>query len=214
MAPSSSDDDAPASAAGFISAIDAIVALQQERAMTYRRLDEGFRSYVQSLEEGPYQALLRETTAEFKNLSNRIRTVETALQGSLQRPDAADIVRSIQEHERDKLYYTVAIQSMRGSVAGRRFSWQREAGPDGKGEAAATCGSCVLKPCRHGDVPEPTEYDVNQVTKEAYQHLETCVRDINDSILELVELKRDVLQVSLKGQASPASGSTPTELIA
>lgn len=57
------------------------------------------------------RALAEKTTQEFKRASERVRELESELR-TMQREDIADLIRSVQNAEREKLHLTVALQVM------------------------------------------------------------------------------------------------------
>ena len=173
-----------------LAAVDAFLAVQQERAAAYQVFNEGFKRYLDDLKEDPYRALMGAATQEFAKLSGRAVAAETALRGPLGRPDAADIVRTVQENERAKLHVTIALQAVRGAVAEQRFSWQAEEG----GGAVVGCEHACAGACGHAAPEEPTEADINGATKESYQQLEACVGAINEAIAEMQELRAELAE--------------------
>ena len=58
-------------------------------------------------------------------LSQSVLNLEAQLKGDLQRPDLADLIRSIQDNERDKLRYTMTIQALKEAESRQQFSWQQ-----------------------------------------------------------------------------------------
>jgi hypothetical protein len=120
-----------------------LLRVQESRAQAYARMHAGFRKLTGGAagaagepgvggggsggpaEEAAFATLLGELTAEFSQLSQRARDLETALLSS-SAPQAAQIVRAAQDAERDKLNLTLALQRLRRPFALGAFSWQQQ----------------------------------------------------------------------------------------
>lgn len=134
--------------------------------------------------------MMAAATDDFQALSLRALHLEAELRDVLHRPDAADIVQTVQRYERDKLQATLSLQAVRGAVANQRFSWQHEGGE------GHTCGACSgISGCGHGST-EPTEADIKGATQESYQLLEESVSAINEAITEMQQLRTELLEES------------------
>jgi len=194
---------------------DEILKVQRERALAYAAFNDGFKFYLENGAEGPYRSLMAGLTHQFQILSQRALAVESALRQdaggeidtALNRPDVADIIRTIQNAEKKKLELTLALQSMKSAVEHKKFSWQHGEGGVG-GEH--TCGShhhhhssaghthdgngaCAADHASHASVPEePTEADIKGALKQTYTEMEACIAAINDGIAELQEILADL----------------------
>ncbi len=96
-------------------------------------------------------------TGEFQQCSQQVRALEQQLGGPLAQPQAAELLRALQERERDKLQLTLSLQALKAAHAHGNFSWQAEeaaAGGEESGGAGHVCGMG----CSHeGPADEPTQ---------------------------------------------------------
>jgi len=93
---------------------------QEERVAAYRRFEEGFLLFLQVAEAEPasYEALVKHSTGIFATISAAINGIESELRG--RGPAAlqlADLLRSIQGLEREKLQLTAQLQIVRHGLA-------------------------------------------------------------------------------------------------
>jgi hypothetical protein len=84
-----------------------MLEVQRERAKLYVVFNDGFKFYLENGAEGPYRSLMAGLTHQFQILSQRALAVESTLRSgngdtTLNRPDVADVIRSIQDAERKK----------------------------------------------------------------------------------------------------------------
>jgi hypothetical protein len=95
-------------------------------------------------------------TGQFQQCSQQVIAIEQALAGPLGQPQAAELLRSLQENEREKLQLTLSLQALKAAHEHQRFSWQAEEGADaaGVGWPGHVCGVG----CSHqGPADEPTQ---------------------------------------------------------
>ena len=69
---------------------------------------------------------MTQLTAQFSQCSQQVITLEQELAGTLQCPQAAELLREVQQAEREKLQLTLSLQALRAAHAHKRFSWQVE----------------------------------------------------------------------------------------
>jgi hypothetical protein len=196
---------------------DEMLKVQRERALAYAAFNDGFKFYLENQAEGPYRSLLIGVTHQFQLLSQRALAIESALREeadgdsdtALNRPDVADIIRTIQNAERKKLELTLALQRMKSAVELKIFSWQHGDGGIG-GEHTCSShhhhhhsssnvghthegnGACAAS---HASLPEePTEADIKGALKQSYTEMEACIAAINDGIAELQEIRVDSVE--------------------
>lgn len=62
-------------------------------------------------------------TLEFQEISQGVRDVQQALEDAGY-TDLADLLRQVQQQEKEKLHTTLALQALRAAYAHRKFSWQ------------------------------------------------------------------------------------------
>lgn len=95
------------------------IQLQEERAHTYRRLEEGHKVYLNSgpdYEFLPFRQLVHNVTQDFQRISKNIITIENNLRTS-GHDSFASIIASIQDCEKKKLEMTAHLQLARQMVA-------------------------------------------------------------------------------------------------
>lgn len=99
--------------------------VQNKRMKYYSRLHEGFREFLRTKDEAPYVTLMAETTAVFQNLSAEVISIENSLRAISSAIDCADLLRVVQEGEKEKLRLTVSLQALRKVYEFGGFDWQR-----------------------------------------------------------------------------------------
>jgi len=173
--------------------------VQQQRVVQYNRLHEGFRSYLQSREESQFIHCLNGSTKAFSEISAAVIAIEATLRRESHADDVADILRRIQEGERDKLRLTLSLQALKKVHAFRGFSWQRdnegyefdhECGMHsmditGKLGSLNLMGTLSVSGLGPGGNVEPSEEEYKMAVGEATQHLEKTVNQINDELEEI-----------------------------
>lgn len=114
------------------------LGIQAQRAQHYSRFHAAFKAFLDTLQEGPYRAVMMELTGTFNECSKRVIAVETALRDALGRADLAAVLRRVQEAERSKLRLTVSHHALRRAHALLSFSWQHESEPEDPAAVATT----------------------------------------------------------------------------
>ncbi|XP_050736008.1 required for excision 1-B domain-containing protein-like isoform X1 [Eriocheir sinensis] len=92
--------------------------LQEERVLTYRRLDDGHKAYLATRPQydfTTYRHCVHDVTQAFSKVSEGVLEVEAALRSG-GHTALADILEAIQECERRKLELTVHLQLARQMV--------------------------------------------------------------------------------------------------
>ncbi|KAG2179956.1 hypothetical protein INT43_003743, partial [Umbelopsis isabellina] len=84
---------------------------QSTRVELYQEFDDAFKDYkTERLPVEQYQSICGIVTEGFQEVSQQIQNVERQLKESYSRPDLADLIRKLQERERQKLKLTVNLQ--------------------------------------------------------------------------------------------------------
>jgi len=94
--------------------IKAFNSAQSLRVNAYNKFEIGFREYLETGAFPQYQQLTQNITAEFVKISNKIREIESELH-THNKHDLANIIRQIQNNEKEKLRLTAALQVYRKS---------------------------------------------------------------------------------------------------
>ncbi|XP_075501998.1 uncharacterized protein LOC142540032 [Primulina tabacum] len=90
------------------------LAVQHRRALAYTRLKRGFEDYMLSGGELAYQHLCSEITVEFNDCSKQVLEIEYLFMSpDCCREDLAQLLRSVQAQEKDKLHSTALIQVLK-----------------------------------------------------------------------------------------------------
>ncbi|KAL1292083.1 hypothetical protein HN51_060533 [Arachis hypogaea] len=90
------------------------LGIQQRRAEAYSKLKRGFSDYMASGGELAYQKLCSEITIEFNDCSKKVLEMESLFQSpDYQRLDLAQILRAVQDQEKQKLHLTATIQVLK-----------------------------------------------------------------------------------------------------
>ncbi|KAK4261311.1 hypothetical protein QN277_004327 [Acacia crassicarpa] len=88
--------------------------IQRRRAEAYSRLKRGFSEYMTSGREASYQQLCSEITIEFNDCSKQVRELESLFRGpDYCRVDLAQLLRAVQDQEKEKLQLTATIQLLK-----------------------------------------------------------------------------------------------------
>lgn len=88
--------------------------IQQRRAQAYSKLKSGFSDYMTSGGELAYQQLCSGITSEFNDCSKKVREMESLFQSpDYSRIDLAQILRAVQEQEKQKLHLTATLQLLK-----------------------------------------------------------------------------------------------------
>ena len=178
---------------------------QECRVAQYNIMHETFRRYLNTQEEGPYVKCLTDSTSAFSAISADVIAVERRLSEEYGASDIADIIRNVQEVERDKLRVTLSLQALRKVYEFRGFSWQRDdyaakSGHDCAGHGDMTArmafmnlaGTALGSSACRGAVGEPTEGEYKLAVAEAIQHLEKAINQINDSLEEIRYIRAEL----------------------
>ncbi|XP_022150684.1 uncharacterized protein LOC111018757 [Momordica charantia] len=88
--------------------------IQQRRAEAYAKLKRGFDEYMTSGREVSYQQLCSEITTEFNYCSKQVIDIESDFRNpDHSRLELADLLRSVQLQEKQKLHLTAQIQLLK-----------------------------------------------------------------------------------------------------
>lgn len=181
----------PPSPSSLIAAIDEILDIQRQRAIEYASFHSGFRLHLKNTSSSNssihiYRQLTASLTPRFQSLSQQALAVEALLRDVLHRMDVADVVRRIQDAEKEKLEMTLALHALRSASA-----VQQKQHDDHHHHHSHhhNCGGGV-----EGDDDDDVsskENEIKNAIQETYVSLEECVGTINDAISELHQLKQD-----------------------
>ncbi|XP_015876287.1 uncharacterized protein LOC107412953 [Ziziphus jujuba] len=90
------------------------LAIQQRRAEAYSKLKSGFSDYMVSGGELAYQQLCGEITVEFNDCSKQVLEMEALFKKpDYSRLDLAQLLRAVQDQEKQKLNLTATIQVLK-----------------------------------------------------------------------------------------------------
>ncbi|KAJ6808848.1 uncharacterized protein M6B38_279420 [Iris pallida] len=161
------------------------LGVQQRRAEAYAKLRRGFTRYMANGGELAYQQLCGEITGEFNDCSKQVLEMESLLlDPDISRSDLAEILKSVQAQEKEKLHLTARIQILK--KAGR------------PSERLVNHESCRFsKPAEHEcvhvheiteeagteDAEADAEYD--NALKEAIRGVQDAVTSINEHLEEV-----------------------------
>ncbi|XP_028801044.1 uncharacterized protein LOC114756288 isoform X2 [Neltuma alba] len=99
---------------GIILLLRKFLEIQQRRAEAYSKLKKGFSEYMISGGELAYQQLCSEITIEFNDCSKEVIELETLFRSSdYCRVDLAQLLRAVQDQEKQKLHMTATIQLLK-----------------------------------------------------------------------------------------------------
>ncbi|PSC72968.1 hypothetical protein C2E20_3660 [Micractinium conductrix] len=194
---SSDQQQQRAPAGSVLELLDGVAEVQRQRAAAYRRFDSAFKAYLHNQAEGPYRFQAGQLTAEFQQLSALVIGAEAALRGQGQ-ADLADLLRTVQENEREKLRLTVALQALKAAHAQQRFSWQHEEAASSSlapGVSDLLQGHLCGLGCMHeAPADEPTKAEYAAAVKETYQLLQASITAINEALEEVRQVAADLLE--------------------
>ncbi|KAL8028732.1 hypothetical protein ABFS82_14G176800 [Erythranthe guttata] len=92
------------------------LSVQQRRALAYARLKRGFEDYMVLGGELAYQKLCSEITLEFNDCSKQVLEMESLfVSPDCCREDLANLLKSVQAQEKEKLHLTATIQVLKKS---------------------------------------------------------------------------------------------------
>uniref|UniRef100_A0A7N0ZRS9 Uncharacterized protein n=2 Tax=Kalanchoe fedtschenkoi TaxID=63787 RepID=A0A7N0ZRS9_KALFE len=157
------------------------LAVQQTRAEAYARLRSGFAEYMASAGgELAYQQLCTRITQDFNDCSKQVIQIESLLSTpDYSRNDLAQLLRSIQIQEKDKLNLTATIQVLK--KAGR------------PSERIVSHNSCQLKGPTEHRCAHVQEITIEQGTEEAEvdaeydDALKDAIRGVQNAITTINE---------------------------
>ncbi|KAK7373163.1 hypothetical protein VNO80_06561 [Phaseolus coccineus] len=90
------------------------LAIQQRRAEAYSKLKRGFSDYMANGGELAYKQLCSEMTIEFNECSKKVLEMEGLFRSSdYCREDLAQLLRAVQDQEKQNLLLTVTIQMLK-----------------------------------------------------------------------------------------------------
>lgn len=103
--------------------------VQELRAAEYGRFQKGFQTYLQSKDQAAYNGLCATVTQVFSSLSQEVKRLESGLREYAiavgESTSSADLIRSLQEHEKTKLQMTCTLQVLKAAHATQEWAWQR-----------------------------------------------------------------------------------------
>uniref|UniRef100_A0A1D1Z454 Uncharacterized protein C19orf60 n=1 Tax=Anthurium amnicola TaxID=1678845 RepID=A0A1D1Z454_9ARAE len=90
------------------------LGIQKTRAEAYTKLHRGFSEYMVSGADSVYSQLCAEITVEFNDCSKQVLEMESLFSHpDLCRGDLADLLKAVQEQEKQKLHLTAQIQVLK-----------------------------------------------------------------------------------------------------
>ncbi|XP_072975498.1 uncharacterized protein [Typha angustifolia] len=179
------DVDSLSRSAKIVDLLRRFLGVQQRRAETYAKLRRGFSEYMTKGGDLAYQHLCGEVTAEFNDCSKQVIEMESLLLApDLCRGDLANLLKSVQAQEKEKLHLTAKLQILK--KAGR------------PSERLVSHESCRFdRPAQHEcmhvreiteatgieDAEADAEYD--GALKEAIRGVQEAVTSINEHLEEV-----------------------------
>lgn len=123
-------------------------------------------------------------TVQFQQLSQGVRDVEASLRDA-GHDDLAQLLRQVQEQEREKLQSTLALQALRAARVHKRLGWEDDA-DEGLGAQSAShvCGHhhhADGHACSPPAAPTKAEYEA--ALSEAIRSLQSTVTTINECVV-------------------------------
>ncbi|KAL7083804.1 hypothetical protein ACP275_14G184700 [Erythranthe tilingii] len=110
------DSEINSSSKTTVALLRRFLSVQQRRALAYARLKRGFEDYVVVGGELAYQKLCSEITLEFNDCSKQVLEMESLfVSPDCCREDLANLLRSVQAQEKEKLHLTATIQVLKKS---------------------------------------------------------------------------------------------------
>lgn len=167
--------------------------VQQRRAETYARLRRGFTDYMVGGGDLAYQQLCRDITLEFNDCSKQVLEIESMfLKPDFSRSDLADLLRSVQTHEKEKLHLTVTIQVLKkaGRPSERLVSHEH---CKFKNRAEHECVHVHEITVDAGTEEAEADAEYDAALKEAIRAVQDAITSINEYIEE-VRYEMEALQ--------------------
>ncbi|KAK2439749.1 hypothetical protein QL285_011236 [Trifolium repens] len=163
----------------------AFLDIQQRRAQAYSKLKSGFSDYMTSGGELAYQQLCSGITKEFNDCSKEVLEMESLFQSpDYSRIDLAQILRAVQDQEKQKLHLTATIQLLK--KAGRPS--ERPVSHDNCKFTKSTEHECVhVKEITEASGTEEAEADAefDNALNEAIRGVQDAVMAINEHLEEV-----------------------------
>ncbi|KAG9133138.1 hypothetical protein Leryth_023506 [Lithospermum erythrorhizon] len=161
------------------------LAVQQRRALAYAHLKRGFEAYLVSGIESAYQQLCSSITVEFNDCSKQVIEIESSFKSpDCCRDDLADLLRSVQGQEKQKLQLTATIQVL------KKAGWpsERPVSHDQCSFSGAMGHKCVhihkiTEASGTEDAEADAEYD--NAMKEAIKGVQDAIIAINENLEEV-----------------------------
>ncbi|XVF82614.1 hypothetical protein PTKIN_Ptkin16aG0063200 [Pterospermum kingtungense] len=159
--------------------------VQQRRAQAYSKLKTGFSEYMNSGGELAYQQLCSEITIEFNDCSKQVLEMESLfLNPDYCRVDLAQLLRAVQNQEKQKLNLTATIQVLKKA---RRPS-----------ERLVSHENCLFnKPMEHEcvhvhEITEATGTEDAEANAEYDNALKEAIRGVQDAVTAINEHLEEV----------------------
>ncbi|GAX77542.1 hypothetical protein CEUSTIGMA_g4986.t1 [Chlamydomonas eustigma] len=169
--------------------------IQQQRAEHYTIFNDNFKTYLKNRSNTFMRESMQLTTTAFSNCSKQVRLIETGLLAVHDREDLAKLIRTIQDHEREKLRLTLTLNSLKSAFEFKTFTWQQEEDADIL-ESSSQQRTCACCPGPHADgtggsgqpaALEPTESEYTLAVQDAQLTLNDHVMGINEVMEEIRE---------------------------
>ncbi|XP_057459126.1 uncharacterized protein LOC130749769 [Lotus japonicus] len=161
------------------------LGIQQRRAEAYSNLKRGFSDYMTSGGELAYQQLCSGITTEFNDCSKKVLEMESLFRSpDYCRVDLAQILRAVQDQEKQKLHLTATIQLLK--KAGR------------PSERLVSHENCkYTKPSEHvcANVQEITEASGTEEAEADAEYdnaLKEAIRGVQDAVMAINEHLEEV----------------------
>ncbi|CAL0311012.1 unnamed protein product [Lupinus luteus] len=159
--------------------------IQQRRAQAYSKLKRGFSDYMTSGGELAYQQLCSEITVEFNDCSKKVLEMESQLRNpDYCRVDLAQLLRAVQDQEKQKLHLTATIQVLK--KAGR------------PSERLVSHENCkYTKPAEHQcvhvqEITEASGTEEAEADAEYDNALKEAIRGVQDAVMAINELLEEI----------------------
>ncbi|XP_040992629.1 required for excision 1-B domain-containing protein [Juglans microcarpa x Juglans regia] len=161
------------------------LAIQQRRAEAYAKLKNGFAEYMDSGGELAYQQLCSEITVEFNDCSKQVLEMASLLLNPDHcRVDLAQLLRAVQEQEKQKLHLTATILVLKkeGRPSERPVSHDN-----------CRCEKPMVHECIHvheiteaaGTEEEEADAEYDNALKEVIRGVQDAVTAINEHLEEV-----------------------------
>lgn len=175
-----------------LACFDEFFEIQSLRAEAYSRFEESFRKYVecpQGQNDYNYRSMMMRLTSEFSNLSNRVKELQKDFE-NMGRLKESELLRRLQNSEREKLELTLTLQALRTALATHD---SRSSEIEDHAAIGGNCGNADSIHCHSEEISTIHADDLKSAIAENYKVMERCVIQINDILEELREIKGDLL---------------------